>query len=342
MGRSFSCCVLALDLPPAPDRKPRRTPPLGSRHRMLHFVNSSRKEAPDAWSVTVTVTRPSLSSTSMRVMETTPPRSCSSSCSSQTIRPPSSVHFRRTGMPLGATSRTHVLPSRGNGSFSVLLKVPSSVCVSQSTPSFTSDAQRCVAHYAELWCLNQLPLILGTMALAAGTTNGGLVRVRNSSLSTLSMGLVNYNFQKTMKNNFPEFVEHHLGLWLLDYHSEELGEGSMRSYRNMPDLTSFVHKDVTPEFLFKQCDAYKAHRTSHTEFVCHDELAALAEQLGMMGDKFRACEKKHGQANMNELIDRGRLCREKLGQKQQQRSRHRGTASCNAGWGPRATAARLE
>ena len=48
-------------------------------------------------------------------------------------------------MPLGATSRTHVLPSRGNGSFSVLLKVPSSVCVSQSTPSFTSDAQRCVA-----------------------------------------------------------------------------------------------------------------------------------------------------------------------------------------------------
>ena len=49
---------------------------------MLHFVNSSRKDAPDAWSVTVTVTNPSLSSTSMRVMETTPPRSCSSSCSS--------------------------------------------------------------------------------------------------------------------------------------------------------------------------------------------------------------------------------------------------------------------
>ena len=176
------------------------------------------------------------------------------------------------------------------------------------------NARRCVSHYAELWCLNQLPLILGAMALAAGTTNGGLVRVRNSSLSTLSMGLVNYNFQKTMKNNFTEFVEHHLGLWLLDYHSEELGEGSMRSYRNMPDLTSFVHKDVTPEFLFKQCDAYKAHRTSHTEFVCHDELAALAEQLGMMGDKNRACEKKHRQANMNELMDRGRLCREKLGQ----------------------------
>ena len=86
----------------------------------------------------------------------------------------------------------------------------------------------------------------------------------------------------------------------------------MRSYTNMPDLTGFVHKDVTPEFLFKQCDAYKTHRTSHTEFVCHDELAALAEQLGMMGDKFRACEKKHRQANMNELIDRGRLCREKL------------------------------
>ena len=74
-----------------------------------------------------------------------------------------------------------------------------------------THAQRCVAHYAELWCLNQLPLILGAMALAAGATNGGLVRVRNSSLSTLSMGLVNYNFQKTMKNNFTEFVEHHLG-----------------------------------------------------------------------------------------------------------------------------------
>ena len=37
---------------------------------MLHFVNSSRKDAPDAWSVTVTVTNPSLSSTSMRVMDT--------------------------------------------------------------------------------------------------------------------------------------------------------------------------------------------------------------------------------------------------------------------------------
>ena len=29
-----------------------------------------------------------------------------------------------------------------------------------------THAQRCVAHYAELWCLNQLPLILGAMALA--------------------------------------------------------------------------------------------------------------------------------------------------------------------------------
>ena len=90
-------------------------------------------------------------------------------------------------------------------------------------------ARRCVSHYAELWCLNQLPLILGTMALAAGTTNGGLVRVRNSSLSTLSMGLVNYNFQKTMQNNFTEFVEHHLGEWLLEYHSDELGEGFRRN-----------------------------------------------------------------------------------------------------------------
>ena len=50
-----------------------------------------------------------------------------------------------------------------------------------------THAQRCVSHYAELWCLNQLPLILGTMALAAGATNGGLVRSRNSSLTTLSM-----------------------------------------------------------------------------------------------------------------------------------------------------------
>ena len=65
------------------------------------------------------------------------------------------------------------------------------------------------------------------------------------------MRLVNYNFQKTMKNNFTEFVEHYLGPWLLEYHSDELGEGSRRNYTNMPDLTGFVHKDVTPEFLFK-------------------------------------------------------------------------------------------
>ena len=67
-----------------------------------------------------------------------------------------------------------------------------------------THAQRCVAHYAELWCLNHLPLILGTMALGAGASNGGLVRVRNSSLSTLSMGLVNYNFQKTKSADLQE------------------------------------------------------------------------------------------------------------------------------------------
>ena len=60
-----------------------------------------------------------------------------------------------------------------------------------------ADAQRCVAHYAELWCLHHAQLILGVMGLAGATTTGCLLRTHEASLSTLSIGFVNYNFQKT-------------------------------------------------------------------------------------------------------------------------------------------------
>ena len=69
-----------------------------------------------------------------------------------------------------------------------------------------TDAQRCVAHYAELWCLHHAQLIRGVMGLAGATTTGCLLRTHEASLSTLSIGFVNYNFQKTMKNNFTDFI----------------------------------------------------------------------------------------------------------------------------------------
>ena len=73
-----------------------------------------------------------------------------------------------------------------------------------------------------------------------------------------------------------------------------------------------VLEDLTPECLFKLRDADCPGRTSHTEFICHDEFAAFADQFGMMGAKARADEKKHRQSNLNELLDKGRLSREKL------------------------------
>ena len=53
-----------------------------------------------------------------------------------------------------------------------------------------AGARRCVAHYSELWCLHQAPVLLGCMALASAATNGGLVRTRESSLSSLSLGSI--------------------------------------------------------------------------------------------------------------------------------------------------------
>ena len=38
----------------------------------------------------------------------------------------------------------------------------------------------------------------------------------------------------------------------------------------------------------------------------------MAEQFGMTGAKSKADEKKHRQSNLNELMDKGRLTREKL------------------------------
>ena len=174
------------------------------------------------------------------------------------------------------------------------------------------DARRCVAHYGELWCLHQGQILLGTLAMSAAITNGGLVRTRETTPSSLSIGLVNYNFAKTMKNNFTEFVDHHLEKWIVLYHEEELALAATNDYQNMKRLTMFVHKDLTPECLFKQCEADADGRTSHTEVICHDEFAAMAEQFGMSGAKSKADEKKHRQSNLNELMDKGRLTREKL------------------------------
>ena len=174
------------------------------------------------------------------------------------------------------------------------------------------DARRCVAHYGELWCLHQAQILLGTLAMSAAITNGGLVRTRETSPSSLSIGLVNYNFAKTMKNNFTEFVDHHLEKWIVLYHKEELALAATNDYQNMKRLTMFVHKDLTPECLFKQCEADADGRTSHTEVICHDVFAAMAEQFGMSGAKSKADEKKHRQSNLNELMDKGRLTREKL------------------------------
>ena len=53
-------------------------------------------------------------------------------------------------------------------------------------------------------------------------------------------------------------------------------------------------------------------RTSQTEVICHNEFAAMAMQFGMTGAKTKADEKKHRQSNLNELLDKARLAREKL------------------------------
>ena len=178
------------------------------------------------------------------------------------------------------------------------------------------DARRCVAHYGELWCLHQGQIPLGTLALSAAITNGGLVRTRETTPSSLSIGLVNYNFAKTMKNNFTEFVDQHLGRWMVMYHEEELALAATDGYQNMKRLTMFVHKDLTPECLFKQCDADAEGRTSHTEVISHDEFAAMRDQFGLLGakaeQKAKADEKKRRQSHLNYLMDKGRLTQEKL------------------------------
>ena len=131
-------------------------------------------------------------------------------------------------------------------------------------------------------------------------------------MSTLSIGLVNYNFPKAMKNNYTEFVEHHLTEWMLDYYSEELAATPADPNASAPKPWRFVHKDPTPECLFKQCDADAKGRGSFTEVVCHDELAAFAEQFGLMGANARADEKKHRQSSLKDPMGRGRISREKL------------------------------
>ena len=80
---------------------------------------------------------------------------------------------------------------------------------------------------------------------------------------------------------------------MVEYHFQELDDAARDDYKNVPPITMFVHKDLTPECLFKLCDADCAGRTSHTEFICHDEFAAFADQFGMMGAKARADESRY-------------------------------------------------
>ena len=81
-------------------------------------------------------------------------------------------------------------------------------------------------------------------------------------------------------------------------------------------LAMFVDKDLTPECLFKQCDADAEGRTSHTEVISHDDFAAMRDQFGLLGakaeQKAKADEKKRRQSHLNYLMDKDRLTQEKL------------------------------
>ena len=143
---------------------------------------------------------------------------------------------------------------------------------------------------SELYCLQEIQTLLGMEIKGAVATNGAGICTRASDISCLSAVIVNYNFPKAMKNNFTDYCTKHLRPWVARHHIEELEEGENSNWDNF-NATTFLHHDVTPEFLMKQIDPDAPHRTSASEVFIQDEFAAVADQFGMMGSKGKADEK---------------------------------------------------
>lgn len=147
--------------------------------------------------------------------------------------------------------------------------------------------------------------------MATTVSNGAAISTREAGSTILSDTFLGYNFQKSMKNNCTDFTGSILRRWGVRHHLEELREAENNGWATCA-ATQFVHQDMTPECIFKTVDPDRPDRTCGTEVIFIDEFASFGEQFGLMGAKGKADEKKHRQDNLNELLDRGRISREKL------------------------------